>query len=145
MSIPMVLLVHEDPDFRRLYRIALERSGFGVDDTWDADDAVMLAVKTRYALVITDLYVEAVSTQPIVQRLRAIGAETPILVVTGWVSDRDRELALSSGASDYVPLPAQPGTVVDAAIRLAGVHPLAPGMSRYPIDRVPSARWGAVS
>ena len=147
MSIPMVLLIHEDADFRRLYRIALERIGFGVDDTWDADDALMLARKTPYALILTDLYVEAVTTTPIVERLREVCAATPILVVTGWVSDRDRELATLWGATEYVARPATPGAVVGAAVRLAGAPAVAVGAAmRYTTERPSSTRWwGAAS
>jgi len=135
MSVPVVLLVHDDADFRGLYRFALERAGFRVDDTWDADDAIMLAHKGPYAIVVTDLYVDGVGTVPIVPRLRELRATLPILVVSGWVGDTDREAAAAWGATDFIPLPAEPGRLVDRVTELVGAP--APAQNPLPYTAEP--------
>lgn len=118
-----ILLVHPATDVRRIYRAALEHAGYAVLDTWDADDAlVMLSTKSCDA-VVADLFVESVGPEKcFVKRVRADERtkQMPVLVVTAWSTDRYRDYAAESGATEFLSLPVLPREIVGAVRRHCG-------------------------
>lgn len=68
-------------------------------------DAVALAQKKEYDLIVVDLMLPGVDGLEVIKRLRGGGIVTPIIVLTARDSVNDRILGLKSGADDYLVKP----------------------------------------
>lgn len=83
-----VLVVDDDPDMQRYLRLCLER-GWGrrctVEGCGDGDEAVLLAERERFDLVVTDVRLPRMDGYALSAALDRMptGAGVPVLFVTG--------------------------------------------------------------
>jgi len=107
MSGRRILVVDDEPDTRRLVRIALERRGYLVADASNGEDAFDLAKSEPFDLVLLDIMMPRVSGYEVFQRLRAHPATRAVKVVfltaKGQVDEVDYGFAL--GAEGYIVKP----------------------------------------
>jgi DNA-binding response OmpR family regulator len=80
-----ILIVEDDTELRRMYRLALAMAGFDVDEAADGIDALRIIENRLPDLVILDLILQVLDGLSVQQELAA-GPDTakiPIVVVTG--------------------------------------------------------------
>lgn len=116
-----VLLAHEDPDCRRIYRTALEFAGWSVRDTHSGDTALEVLAGEPIDVVITDLFVHGTGDDLLVRRVRSIPAlaHIPVVVITGWGSTEHEIYALREGADAFLIMPVTPQRLVQTVESLA--------------------------
>jgi two-component system copper resistance phosphate regulon response regulator CusR len=85
---------------------ALKSQQFVADVTANSETALELASFKDYDVIIIDLLLPELAGLSLVRRLRALRVTSPILVVTGNHSTRERIAALVAGADAYVIRPA---------------------------------------
>lgn len=97
-----ILVVEDDPLLGDGIQAGLAQAGFSVD--WVKDGvAGDVAVKTAsYAAVVLDLGLPRLAGLDLLQRMRAGGNRTPVLILTARDSVEDRIKGLDGGADDYV-------------------------------------------
>jgi two-component system response regulator TctD len=78
------------------------RSGHAVDWEINGVEAARILETTSFDLVILDIMLPGQNGFSILQRLRAKGSETPVLVLTARSEVEDRIGALGLGADDYL-------------------------------------------
>ncbi len=100
-----ILVVDDDRDLTSLVRRELVALGFTVDVVEFADDALLAARDTAYALMIVDLGLPDRDGLELVRDLRSRLIEAPILVLTARNKVEDRVTGLSCGADDYLVKP----------------------------------------
>src|SRR5690606_23857073 len=100
-----ILVVDDDRDLTGLVRRELVALGFTVDSVEFAEDALLAAHDTTYALMIVDLGLPDRDGLDLVRDMRSRLIETPILVLTARNRVEDRVTGLSSGADDYLVKP----------------------------------------
>ena len=100
-----ILVVDDDRDLTGLVRRELVALGFTVDAVEFAEDALLAARDTVYALMIVDLGLPDRDGLELVRDMRARHIETPILVLTARNRVEDRVTGLSCGADDYLVKP----------------------------------------
>lgn len=84
-----ILIVEDDEDLRRLYRLALALEGYEVECVADGMEALRRIELQRPDLVVLDLYLPGVSGFAVLEEIAA-HAQTrnlPIVVVTGSTAD----------------------------------------------------------
>jgi len=102
----LVLVVDDDPAIRRALERALSAEGYGVALAEDGEQALeRVAFEPEPDLVLLDLGLPDIDGVKIVERLRADGNETPILVLTARQALTDRVAGLDAGADDYLAKP----------------------------------------
>ena len=102
----LVLVVDDDPAIRRALERALSAEGYGVALAEDGEQALeRVAFEPGPDLVLLDLGLPDIDGVKIVERLRADGNETPILVLTARQALTDRVAGLDAGADDYLAKP----------------------------------------
>jgi DNA-binding response OmpR family regulator len=86
-----ILIVEDDPDLRRLWRLALTLEGFDVTEAADGLDALRLIEEDPPALLVLDLGLPRLSGQAVRQEIaaHAVTRDLPIIVVTGSGEDLD--------------------------------------------------------
>ena len=83
----------------------LEYHKYSVDAVFDGQEALDYAENARYDGIILDVMMPKLSGLQVLERLRARGCRTPILLLTAKGELEDRIQGLDSGADDYLTKP----------------------------------------
>jgi two-component system response regulator QseB len=100
-----LLLVEDDRVLGEGLQAALAQEGYQVDwvhDGYAVDEAL---ARSDYALAILDIQLPHRSGLQVLQRLRAKGNATPVLILTARDRCADRVAGLDAGADDYMVKP----------------------------------------
>ncbi|MCD6079096.1 MAG: two component transcriptional regulator, winged helix family [Ramlibacter sp.] len=100
-----LLLIEDDVDLRQGLKRQLEADGYRVDEAADGEEGLFLAREYPFDLAIVDLGLPKLNGLAIVQRLRAEGRATPILILTARGTWQDKVVGLEAGADDYLVKP----------------------------------------
>ena len=118
-----LFLCDDNPQYRHLARIALERAGHEVvGEAGGGQEAIDRAPACAPDVVLLDLNMPGMSGFEALPRLRAVLPATRIVVLTTGQADDDRRRALEAGADGFVVKPLRLFTLGD---ELSAV--LAPG------------------
>ena len=97
-----ILVVEDDLRLLELLVEILNRAGFTVDTSRDGDDAFEKLRKNKYEVIVLDLMLPKKSGVEVISSARALGNNTPILVVSARSMTEDRVSVLNLGADDYL-------------------------------------------
>ncbi len=113
MSALPLLLVDDDAAFAGVLARALERRGQRCRHAADAASALALAAEPLGGIVL-DLKLGADNGLALIEPLRALQPDAPILLLTGYASIATAVEAIKRGASDYRPKPVSADEVLKA-------------------------------
>lgn len=105
MEHPLVLIVDDDPFFRKFCADALEKEGFEVVTAESGADVVRLCAQAPVVLVVVDIYLPEVSGIQILEAIKSQRPSVDVVVTTGYASVETAVQALKKGASDYLRKP----------------------------------------
>ena len=116
-----ILLVDDEPDVRQSVGGMLSGMGHLVDCAADGREALRLARRRPFDVVITDLGMPAMTGIELATRLRELVPTRPIILLTGWAGEFDRQRP-----DGIAMVQAKPVTMRQLAVALATVtNPLA--------------------
>jgi CheY-like chemotaxis protein len=102
---PLILVVDDMIETRRLMRRVLERSGLRVVEAESGEAALRAAARDRPAAIVLDLRLPGISGFDVARRIRADPdsalATTPILACSASVQAEVRREALDAGANAF--------------------------------------------
>lgn len=104
----MTILVADDSEKNReLLRTVLRHLGHGVAEATNGRQAVELAVELQPELMIFDLQMPELDGFGAMREVRAMELfrETPVLALTAYAMEGDREKALAAGFTSYLTKP----------------------------------------
>ena len=99
-----LLVVDDEPNIRELLSASLRRSGFEVVTAVDGREAVHFAERVRPDLVVLDVMLPDMDGFTVAGRLRAMGAQMPVVFLTARDATDDKVAGLRV-ADDYVTKP----------------------------------------
>ena len=114
---PVVLIVDDDAGIRDALRFALDES-YAVLDAPHGRSALDIVRTERVDLVLLDILMPEVDGLEILQELKALEPDLPVIMLTAVKTVRTTVAAMKLGASDYVTKPFQEDELL-AAIRQA--------------------------
>jgi DNA-binding response OmpR family regulator len=85
-------------------RFSLLQDGMEVDCAYDGEEAVELAKKTEYDVVLLDIMLPKLDGFEVCQAIREF-SDMPIIMLTAKGGDMDKILGLENGADDYITKP----------------------------------------
>lgn len=100
-----ILVVEDDKKIASFVVNGLKQSGFAVDHSADGEDALFRAQTVAYDAAVVDLMLPKLDGLSLIQRLRAEGVRTPMLILSAKTSVDDRVHGLQAGGDDYLPKP----------------------------------------
>ncbi len=114
-----VLLVEDDPMNQAVTRDVLEGFGMQVDLAEDGRQAVELAGRSGYDLILMDIQMPTMDGLEATRRIRALpdGARQVIIATTANAYDDDRRRCLDAGMDDYLAKPHTPEQVLEVCAR----------------------------
>lgn len=102
-----ILLIEDEEKLAHTIVKSLEKQGYAVDHLPDGDKGLRRALlyKDEYDLIILDLMLPGISGHDVCKHIRAVGINTPILILTAKNFVEDKVQLLESGADDYLSKP----------------------------------------
>lgn len=100
-----LLLVEDSLKLAAWLGKALRQHGYAVDMTHDGAEADSMLRTEHYDAVVLDLSLPSMDGLTILQRLRARGTASPVLILTARGELEDRVRGLNLGADDYLGKP----------------------------------------
>jgi DNA-binding response OmpR family regulator len=97
-----LLLAEDSPRLQRSLGEGLRGAGYALDITGDGTEALWLAESNDYDAIILDIMLPGVDGLTVVQKLRAKGRMTHVLMLTARDTVEDRVRGLQAGADDYL-------------------------------------------
>lgn len=110
------LVVDDEELLQELIRESLERAGWTVVTTGDADEALRLAGQDRFDVALVDLNLRGPTNGATLCHALTTGG-LPVLLVSG---EPDFEAARAAGACELVPKPFVPRELLQALDRVLG-------------------------
>jgi DNA-binding NtrC family response regulator len=100
-----VLLVEDKAELRAMFRKALERNGYVVEEAPDGNTAIDKIRNRRYLLVLSDLKLPGNSGIEVLREARRIDPTLPFILITAYGSVEEAVTAMKEGAFDFVQKP----------------------------------------
>jgi two-component system KDP operon response regulator KdpE len=110
-------VVDDEPQIRRVLRATLSSSGYEVISAKDGQEAIEIVIREHPNLILLDVNMPGMSGLEACSKIR-LPFSGPIIMVTVRNSEKDKVLALDSGADDYLVKPFAMGELL-ARIRAA--------------------------
>lgn len=117
---PMVLVIDDEPQIRRLLRVTLEANGYRVSDAVNGHDGIVQAAQRRPEVILLDLGLPDLDGIEVLRRLRE-WTQIPVIILSVRDREDDKIAALDAGADDYVTKPFSAGELL-ARLRAALRH-----------------------
>lgn len=115
-----ILIVEDDAQIRNFICYTLKKDGFVYEVAGTAQSALSILVSQQIDLMLLDLGLPDFDGMEVIQKVRS-WSELPIIVVSARDQDKEKALALDSGADDYLTKPFS-ATELMARIRVALRH-----------------------
>jgi DNA-binding response OmpR family regulator len=100
-----VLLVEDEADIVSPLVGVLEREGYAVDHATTGEEAIAAAEQRDHDIVILDLGLPDMDGLEVCRRLREVGYQGAVLMLTARTREVDRVAGLDAGADDYLAKP----------------------------------------
>jgi cyclic di-GMP phosphodiesterase len=109
-----ILIVEDDPGVRRILHRCLELSGYTVDESGSAAEALDRIRAGFYDLVILDLVLPDRSGHEVLEAIRSDPATRllPVVMLTGAGTTEEKIRAYREGATDFLPKPFAPEELI---------------------------------
>lgn len=107
-----IFIVDDEKSIVTLLTYNIEKAGYETDSAFDGNEAITMAMKYQYDLIILDLMLPGVDGLEVCKTLRQNKIDTPILILTAKEDEFDKVLGLELGADDYITKPFSPREIV---------------------------------
>jgi two-component system KDP operon response regulator KdpE len=101
---PVVLVIDDEIQIRRLLRISLEANGCRVFEAADGQSGLAEAAQRRPEVVLLDLGLPDMDGVTVLKRLRE-WSQVPVIILSVRDREEDKVAALDQGADDYLTKP----------------------------------------
>ena len=118
-----ILIVEDEAGLATTLKDRLQKEGHSVSVAQDGNSGMGRALREPFDLMILDLMLPGQNGLSICQKLRQLGSNTPILMLTARRQTMDKVIGLRTGADDYLTKPFKMVELlarVDALLRRAG-------------------------
>ncbi len=114
-----ILVIDDEESLRLTFQLFLQRQGYEQVLTASSfEEALTTIAEHNFDLIISDIVLEGTSGIDLLRRIREMGVECPVVMVTGYPNVETASEAVRLGAFDYIPKPVDKDTLLKTA-RLA--------------------------
>jgi CheY-like chemotaxis protein/HPt (histidine-containing phosphotransfer) domain-containing protein len=127
-----VLVVEDTPANQIVARAVLEKMGHEVEVASDGGEALVAAKTGNFDVILMDVQMPTMDGHEAARRIRALGGaagRVPIIALTAFAGEVDRELALAAGMTDYLSKPIRATdlvAIIEKTLKREAAAPLTP-------------------
>ena len=110
-----ILIAEDDRNIANLIREIAERKGNTVIVTVDGDEAYKVFSNIKLDLIITDLKMPKLDGMRLIKMIREKNKSVPIIIITGYGSDKNRALAERYGVFRIL---SKPCSIIDISLAI---------------------------
>ncbi len=103
-----ILIVEDDKEIREGIEIYLKNQGYEVVQAANGKEGLLAVEENRIHLAIVDIMMPVMDGVTMLMKLRAMGEEFPVIMLSAKSEEVDKILGLNMGADDYVTKPFTP-------------------------------------
>lgn len=132
---PAILVVEDEPVNRRLLGLIVESLGYNAELCSDGHQAVAAISRGGFAAVLMDCSMPVIDGFEATRRVRSLpdpASNTPIIAVTAYALEGDRERCIAAGMDDYLTKPVSRDSVRAALASWAPIHQEPVGTGEHP-------------
>lgn len=107
-----ILLVDDEPRFAESLRPLLSMKGFDQQSCTSGLDAISILWREHFDLILLDLMLGDMTGHEVIEQIRTMGIDTPVVVVSGNSSIDAAINALQNGVFDFVRKPYEPEQLI---------------------------------
>ena len=98
-----ILLIEDEPGFRRIYSCVLKNAGYEIMEAEDGEKGLEMAIEHQPALVLLDLMLPKLHGFEVLKKIRATESikDTPVIIFSVMGEQREIEQGVLLGATDY--------------------------------------------
>jgi len=101
-----ILIVDDEPDMLKLLSMILrEKTPYEITTTNNPTEAVELVKKERFDIVISDLKMPGLDGIEIIDAVKKVDEDTPIIIVTAYGTVESATEAMQKGGFDFITKP----------------------------------------
>jgi len=113
-----VLIIEDEPTIARLLTYNLTQEGYETETAGNGAEGLQKAMRGDYAVIFLDLMLPGMSGFDVLQKLRQLGIQTPVIILTARNAEEEVVQGLRCGADDYI---TKPFGVAELLARMAAV------------------------
>ena len=113
-----ILIVDDDPEVNEVLELMLTQMGHEVTAVTQGQEAIARLGQDTYDMVITDVFMPEVSGWEVVEAVKQKSPETPVVFITGWGAQLDREQINGSGVDGIITKPFSKQAISDEIARV---------------------------
>ncbi|MBF0459513.1 MAG: response regulator [Nitrospirae bacterium] len=115
-----VLVIEDNELNMKFIREVLRRRGYPVIEAFDGADGVALAEQNLPELILMDINMPHMGGVAALKKIRQIAplSNTPVVALTAYAMEGDRERFIKEGFSDYIAKPISIGVLMETIERL---------------------------
>jgi DNA-binding NtrC family response regulator len=117
-----ILIIDDEPNVRLTYRATLETEGFQVREASDAGAALREMGEKEIDLAILDMRMPEVDGLELLERMRGLGIQTPVVIITAYGDIPHAVRAMKLGAIDFLQKPLTPKALRSIVGEILGRH-----------------------
>ena len=100
-----ILLADDDDNLRRVLEFQLSEAGYKIRAAADGAEALEIFANYDFDCVISDLRMPKLSGLELLEKIKTINSETPVIVITAFGEVETAVSAMKAGAFDYINKP----------------------------------------
>ncbi len=100
-----ILLIEDDQTLAKSLALFLKKNGFNVDHSITGEEGLEFIDLYDYELILLDLMLPDMSGDEVLQRVRKLKKDIPVLILSGIDSPTSKINNLNTGADDYITKP----------------------------------------
>lgn len=102
---PKILIIDDEPDICKALKFLLEREEYSVTCSYSGEEALPTIQSDGFDIILTDLKMGRVDGLAVLEKVKEISPETPVIIMTAFGSVESAVEAMKRGATDYVVKP----------------------------------------
>lgn len=96
-----ILIAEDEKALARVLKLKIEKEGFGAEVVVNGEEAIEKIKKDKPNLILLDLIMPVMDGFTVLEKMKKMGNETPVFVLSNLGQDSDIEKAEKLGAEDF--------------------------------------------